>query len=213
MFLSRRTALPGLFSGLALGVICLLPAPAWAQVGNPFNNPVNNPFNNPFNNPLNNQFNPFGGIGVGVGSGMSPTPQTRNTYQVNNAINYFHYQQTTGMGPSIGWVSILTQFPPNGSQTGFGGGLNSGFTGNINLGANGSGMQQPNNGGSDPPSGVFLAVNYGTLVGLPFQPQQQQQGFGGFGGGLGFGGNQFGIGNQFGGGKGIGGFGNGGSGL
>jgi hypothetical protein len=158
------------------------------------------------------------GIVTGVQQGntansMSPTPQTRNTFQVNNAINYWQYQQTTGMGPSIGWVRIITQFPQNGQQGGFGGGLNSGFTGNVNLGANGSGnQQQPNNGGSDPPSGVFLAANYGTLVGLPFQPQQQQQqgGIGGFGGG--FGGNQFGIGNQFGG-KGIGGLGNGGSGL
>jgi hypothetical protein len=143
---------------------------------------------------------------------MSPTPQTRNTFQVNNAINYWQYQQTTGMGPSIGWVRIITQFPANGQQNGFGGGLN----GNINLGANGGGNQQPNNGGSDPPSGVFLAANYGTLVGLPLQQQQQQQQqpFGGFGGNPlgGFGGNQFGLGNQFGG-KGLGGFGNGGNGL
>jgi hypothetical protein len=150
--------------------------------------------------------------------GMSPTPQTRNTFQVNNAINYWQYQQTTGMGPSIGWVRIITQFPQNGQQSGSGGGLNSGFTGNANLGGGGgAGNQQPNNGGSDPPSGVFLAANYGTLVGLPLQQQQQQQQQQGFGGGLGnqfgIGGNRFGLGgNQFGA-KGFGGVGNGGSGL
>jgi hypothetical protein len=160
------------------------------------------------------------GIVTGVQQGqaggtMSPTPQTRNTFQVNNAINYWQYQQTTGMGPSIGWVRIITQFPQNGQQSGAGGSLNSGFTGNVNLGANGGGgNQQPNNGGSDPPSGVFLAANYGTLVGLPLQQQQQQQGLGaGLGNAFGIGGNRFGIGgNQFGG-KGIGGIGNGGSGL
>jgi len=151
--------------------------------------------------------------GQAANNAMSPTPQTRNTYQVNNAINYWQYQQTTGMGPSIGWVRIITQFPQNGQQGGFGGGLNSGFTGNVNLGANGNGnnnQQQPNNGGSDPPSGVFLAANYGTLVGLPLQ-QNQQQGAG-FGGGFGVGANQFGLGNRIGA-KGFGGIGNGGSGL
>jgi hypothetical protein len=163
------------------------------------------------------------GIVTGVQQGntansMSPTPQTRNTFQVNNAINYWQYQQTTGMGPSIGWVRIITQFPQNGQQSGAGGSLNSGFTGNVNLGANGNGnQQQPNNGGSDPPSGVFLAANYGTLVGLPLQ---QQTPTGGAGAGFGLGGNAFGLGgnrfgvtgNQFGG-KGIGGFGNGADGL
>jgi len=161
------------------------------------------------------------GIVTGVQQGnaqnsMSPTPQTRNTYQVNNAINYWQYQQTTGMGPSIGWVRIITQFPANGSQSGFGGSLNSGFTGNVNLGANGNNgnQQQPNNGGSDPPSGVFLFANYGTLVGLPLQQQQQQpQGFGAGGNPFGIGGGQLGGLGQFGGGKGFGGIGNGGSGL
>jgi len=134
--------------------------------------------------------------------GMSPTPQTKNPFQVNNAINYWQYQQTTGMGPSIGWVRIITQFPANGSQSGFGGSMTSGFSGSNNSSGS-SGSQQPNNGGSDPPSGVFLAANYGTLVGLPIQ--QQQQGGGGFGQNpFGFGGNPFGMGgnpygNQFGG--------------